>query len=755
MQKDLKIRISIDKKTGELKVVNGELGQIANTAQKSNQSVNLFGNSLMSLGAKVGGLYLVKEAFDAVLKTGFAFNKNMEDSIAGLTALTVATSSNISAMGKHLSISEKYNLAQKEAIGTATKLQAINAETPHTLEQTNQIYKAMYVSMKKAGASNEDIINLTKKISIAAGAAGIEFNSLLAGVDGLATGTVLANSDLGRFLTSLGLSNKKLKESKDVVKTLNNALKDFKSADTMAVAVSNLDNAWNQLAGDMTKELFNDSKDGINDLTKTLNDNRADIVEFGLDTIRTAHLVANGFETIYLSSTLGYKELAYTFKDEIGSAINFVIDQLQETNNWWADTWIGKKAGLEKINLSHIKVDAAALNSEIIKSKQHIYDLGKESDVLLHKILTNTQAQKDYNKTVKDGEKDNLVKDSSTPAIDTKAIEKQNKLEQQAYNLYTSIMGTGYDQWLQSASEKMAQLAQSGAFTNDQLENVWDTLQQDYTIKVTIEGIDEATDSMDRMYDSQIDLLKTGMDWGNSLKGTAKDLANVSKAVTQYALVGIKSEKQQADLSQKFTKDWLAASKDKEKQKRLEKQFDADLAKQKKEHFSAEIGAYANLAGAMSGFFAEGSKGAEAMQAVQATLGIVNGITAIQGAWASAPFPANLPAVAATTAAVLPMIAQLTSLGGSGGSGGGGSHKSISEINTQNIKNADKPILDKFDRQIKLLESIDKNGSASTVKNKSSKFTFNHDYRLLVEDSLKKITTDAYEVYARRDGSVK
>jgi len=279
MEKDLKIRIGIDKKTGELKVVNGELNQIANTTKKAHQSVDTFGSSLMDLGTKVAGIYAVKEAFDAVVATGFKFNKNMEDSIAGLTALTVATSSNISAMGKHLSITEKYNLAQKEAVKTAQELQAINAQTPHSLEQTTQIYKAMYVSMKKAGASNKDMINLTKEMSIAAGAGGVQFNELLAGVDGLATGTVLANSDLGRFLSSLGLTNKKLKESKDVVGLLNSKLKDFKAVDTMTVAVSNLDNAWQQLTGNLSKDLFNESKNSIKSLSSALNSLGADLHE--------------------------------------------------------------------------------------------------------------------------------------------------------------------------------------------------------------------------------------------------------------------------------------------------------------------------------------------------------------------------------------------------------------------------------------------------------------------------------------------
>ena len=282
MEKDLKIRISIDKQTGELKVINGEFTKLSGSVKKTDKGVDGLNKRLKNMVHTAVPLYAINRAFRAVANTGFAFNKGMEDSVAGLTALTVATSANVSAMGKHLSITEKYALANKEATKTAQELAKINAQTPHTLDQTNQIYKAMYVSMKKAGASTQDMIGLTKKISIAAGAGGIEFNSLLAGVDGLATGTVLANSDLGRFLGGLGLTNEALKNSTDVVALLNEKLKDFKAVDNMTTAVSNLQNEWEQLAGVLTKDIFDVAKDNIKDTTSFLGTFRTNLHDFML-----------------------------------------------------------------------------------------------------------------------------------------------------------------------------------------------------------------------------------------------------------------------------------------------------------------------------------------------------------------------------------------------------------------------------------------------------------------------------------------
>ena len=280
MDKELKIKISVDKKTGVLKVIDGEFEELSRSIKKTDKSVDGFSKSLKGMVQAGASIYVLKQAFDAVMMSGFSFNKGMEDSVAGLTALTVATSANVSAMGKHLSITEKYALANKEATKTAQELAKINAQTPHTLNQTNQIYKAMYVSMKKAGASTQDMIGLTKKISIAAGAGGIEFNSLLAGVDGLATGTVLANSDLGRFLGGLGLTNEALKNSTDIVGLLNEKLNDFKAVNNMTTDVSNLQNEWEQLAGVLTKDIFDIVKDNIKDATGFLGNFRSELHDF-------------------------------------------------------------------------------------------------------------------------------------------------------------------------------------------------------------------------------------------------------------------------------------------------------------------------------------------------------------------------------------------------------------------------------------------------------------------------------------------
>ena len=256
----------------EIKKLQSDLNSMNITVKKSSKEMDKNSISLAKLGAiaitTYGAIKTLSTAYDGIIKNGLNYNKAIEQQTQSIKTLLTATSSNITTTGKQINLIEKMNLAQKESISIMKELEKINASTPQTLEETAKIYKAMLVPMRAVGAEQADIIKLTEKLAIASSSAGIEFNSLLAGVDGLASGTVLANSDLGRFLNSIGLSNDVLKESNDVVGLLNEKLKDFQAPDTIGVAISNLSVEWDKFTGKLTKDAFVGQKESVNELTE-------------------------------------------------------------------------------------------------------------------------------------------------------------------------------------------------------------------------------------------------------------------------------------------------------------------------------------------------------------------------------------------------------------------------------------------------------------------------------------------------------
>jgi len=390
-----------------------------------------------------------------------------------------------------------------------------------------------------------------------------------------------------------------------------------------------------------------------------------------------------------------------------------------------------------EIDVLNLKKETLKHQDKLLKQKNKVEEDLKKESALAKQInsLLNIQSSAKDKINAKYSKYKDLV--NTTYKYESSKIVQIHKLDvwrakallnyqQKAKDLYLSIMGTDYDKWLKDTSDKMAELAGSGAFTNKQLRGLLDTMQQDYSIDLTVKGLDDANSQMQSMLDSQIALAQSGMNWGNSLTGTAKDIANISKSLTNLDVGKLKYNKADIKLQNDYAKSWLKLEKQRLpasekliKQKALSTKFTKEQKALNESKTSAEIKGYADLAGSMSGFYEAGSAQAKAFQAIQATLGIVNGITAIQGAWASAPFPANIPAVVATTAAMLPNIAMLSQLGGSGGASGGASAPSRSDVYKQKSEtylDNTKPITDRLDRQIELLQAISGYGGSAVAK---------------------------------------
>lgn len=264
-------------------------------------------------------------------------------------------------------------------------------------------------------------------------------------------------------------------------------------------------------------------------------------------------------------------------------------------------------------------------------------------------------------------------------------------------------------------------------------------LDRDTEYQNTIKTFQEET------LDRQIALNQSMYEFGDSFDGVAKHISTASKAIINMNTISIKAKKEEDKLNEKYTKSFNKYAGDVEKTKELEQQYNIDSAQIKEQNFKAEIAGYANLAGAMASAFEQGSAGAIAFTTLQATLGIVSSWTAIAEAWAL-PFPSNIPAVAMVAGAVLPIIGQLSAMGGGGSGGvssGGGTKKPTRfELKEQEIEDLYTPMTDRLDRQIELLESIDRQGSASALGLEGSKIEFQRDYELAVNNILKGLPND-------------
>jgi len=778
LEKDLRIKITVDKNTGSLKVINSEFDDLDFKVNKTDKSFGTLKGSIAGLATAAVGIYAVEKALESVMKSGFSFNKELEEAKAGLISLSVAV------QDKSIPVLDRYNAANIEATSTLKELQRINAQTPHSLNETNKIYKAMYVSMKNAGASTSDMIELTRSLSIASGAAGIEFNSLLAGVDGLATGTVLANSDLGRFLSSLGLTNEKLKESDDVVKLLNNTLKDFKAADTMGVALSNLGNSWDVLTGKMTEDSFDGAKVGLNTLSDLLN-------KMSDEDITHAREMINGFSIGAINAvygiSVGVVELINAF-DSLGARIagmafrieNGIFLSDEESNaleSMYAQTHKNMKVRDEFIE--NLKKSKEAIESTI-NSNENVTESQREWN----------EALAEFNKYDPDFD-DQIGKTKELSSEQKKAISQQINLNDKLYKQYIDITGTDYDKWALSVSDTIAELGKSTELTTKQFVKLGNELMKTDPLSEAFKNIDMDVDSdwikqliewekeeqeekqalldLEKEYsdfltsrykdtlDMQLELAESGMDWANSLDGVAGAINDIAKASKKYFVTNIKEKKKENKVYEDYGKQFISLNKAKEDglitQQELEKKtYELSINQDKEIHatkisgLESEIGVYGEVAGAMSSMYDEGSRGAEAFKMVQAGLAIVQGAVAIVNQGTGDPYSAipRMIAMAATVAGVL------GSAGISGGGGGDVSAPSVSDAKEEEINSYYDVFLGKLDRQIALLESIDRNGTADKLNAVKNTAEFQKEFELaglsvrsLIEDKMDDISDDS------------
>ena len=266
---------------------------------------------IRQLESFVVAMYAMKKAYDATLGVGHDFNVLLENEKRGLAALILTKLQHVDATGKQVSITQRWAQANRMAEGSFKRLLDINRRTPHDLGQTIQIFRVIAGTSAQYTGSLEKLYKLTELISIGAASAGVQFQPLLASIDGLATGTVKANSDLGKFLTSIGVTNEKLKEftsGSERIDFILSKLKDFVIAGKAVQkswdgVTSNFRTQWSILMGEIQKPIEIKLKKEIIAFTEYLKANKDEIVGAIREIVKGFHELKPAIEGVLVAYT--------------------------------------------------------------------------------------------------------------------------------------------------------------------------------------------------------------------------------------------------------------------------------------------------------------------------------------------------------------------------------------------------------------------------------------------------------------------
>lgn len=741
------------------------LQKLDKTTQSTQTNLTSMATRIAAIGAAaVSAAQLYSVAFEKIGKAGFEVNRQTQNLTNSLTMSIAATSANVDSLGKAITVTEKYSMAQAEATEVTKKLLAINAETPHNLEQTVKLYDAMYIGMKKVGASTNDMVEITKKLSIAAGSK-MNFEAMISAMDGIATGTVESASEMGRFLASIGLTNEAIKESTNVVDLFLTKLDGFKALDSLDTKISNLQNSWNMLTGALMKAPFDAIESNINgvsavidQMNRGLKNTIASLKDVNEITEKSQMLTKY---TLLLNEKAEIKNNKFMWDSEQSEAIDKIDGQLGQLSKKIADfNNKGKTKGGLVPNFDSTEIDNLVNNTLDPYSKK-LDDINKK---WFKNFETMSQNGKDTTALVNAWNKEvNDLYENETSADRNKALSEANRLQKEqesalketlkAYQDLGSIGMSSYEKKIYDIQLQTQSWIEKGVLANDALAKqkiLLDELNQsqlkestlsdlsyyerkmqllddeyakqvdltnisyarsileiestDKTVKekesliakeselyeLTLKRIDaerntEFQDTMSSFYDdmlqSQIELNQAVFDFGAGYGESANQIGKVSKSLAAMGSLDLKNKKELTALDKKYITQFNKYAGDVEKTKLLEQQYTKDTALLNQQYQTAQMQGYANIAGAMSGMFEQGSKEAATFQVAQTALALVEGTRAILTAGTGDPYTA-IPRMAAMAIMVKSLLGNIGVALGMGGSSTSGDSFSMQTANT-------------------------------------------------------------------------
>ncbi len=661
---DIRIKFKIDSNTNELVLLKNEVKDIG----KSFNDADTFANTFMKRINIAGHIYASYQAFNKTLgeiaRSGINVNRQMQTLTDSLTMMEAVTSSNIDSMGNQLSITQKYEIANRAASQSMSELFKINAKTPHTFNQTVRLYDSMYVGMKNLGASTKDMVEITEKLSIAVGNK-VAFESMLSAMDGLATGTVEVASDMGRFLRAIGLSNEEIKNSVNVVDLFKEKLAGFESIESFDTKFSNFKNNYDLLSKTLSEPIFEKLSGDISNASKILLNLNKNIIDYknNIEKVQDIHKQNN----------------INILTDELDELKKKLDKAQQDTTKFYNKFTTSDEAKVKKLEMLIKSVERKI--SKLKELEKHtgtlVYDFDdSEIQKLISETLNpyevglkeiNNKWLTHYSLMQKNGKDTSSLISAWSKDLENynkKSEDKTDKIKEQ-----NNVLSTSLSSW-QTYYETIGDYATSWAIkesqirasfidaTEEQINLLLKVEKEKYTNQFSTNSIDSLVDTNNEfisLLDSQIALNDATLDWNANLEGVASNIQNIAKSTIQLSNIEKKSEKEKLKAQNDFYKLTKDISKDSQEYKNAEINLSKKISTINESSIQSQIVGYGSLAGAMSQMFDEGSKEAAAFQMVESGLAIVAGVRAILTQGSGDPYTAfaRMAAMAASVASLL------------------------------------------------------------------------------------------------------
>lgn len=284
---DVNITININGDTHTLRAAREDVNALGRSLSNTDTIANALRSSFGKIAASVASIGALAVGVKELAASGIEANRSFENLKIQLTGLIAANSSNVSMLGKTLDAHTKWNMSMKESEGILKKLNETNAKTKFTLEEITGAFNMFYATSAGQG-SRAKAVQAMDSIALAAQAVGKNLSDLTPMMDSLATGTVVAASEMGSFMKIVGLTNEELKKASSEGKVYDHIIEKLskykelsgEAAKGYEVALGSLKNELTELTRELTKPMFDMLTTGIAAFSNFVKENKATIIEW-------------------------------------------------------------------------------------------------------------------------------------------------------------------------------------------------------------------------------------------------------------------------------------------------------------------------------------------------------------------------------------------------------------------------------------------------------------------------------------------
>ena len=254
------------------------INNTTNALSKMRQNIDTVAHSLQ---AYTLGLEALKNQLIPLATAGIAANAQLESLQTKLTGLISANAANVTSTGEMITAQQKWQMSSEVASEALERLKSIATATGNEVSATTDAFTMFYATANDQGSAS-DAMDAFNAIALAAQVAGKDMASLVPMFDSLATGTVLAGSEMGSFMKIVGLTNEELKlanQNGTLFATLQERLAEFSSvaklsAGTYEMELNKLKSSISGLMSEASKPVFDALKNSIAGLNKFIAENK-------------------------------------------------------------------------------------------------------------------------------------------------------------------------------------------------------------------------------------------------------------------------------------------------------------------------------------------------------------------------------------------------------------------------------------------------------------------------------------------------